>query len=67
VEPVTEAVLEAALRRTIAGARRLGELQFGQAQAHRRPGVACRWCPISTDCEPGRRWLDGLTDDTDWG
>jgi hypothetical protein len=66
IEPVTEAVLEAALRRTVAGVRRLAELQFGQVEARRRPGVACRWCRISTDCEPGRRWLDGMPDDPDW-
>jgi hypothetical protein len=66
IEPVTEDALEASLRRTVAGARRLAELKFADVEPHRRPGVVCRWCTISADCEPGRRWLDGVPDDPDW-
>ena len=52
---VDEDLLEAGLRRTIAGTRRLVELGAG-AEPALRPGPACAWCPVS-DCEAGRAWL----------
>jgi hypothetical protein len=61
-ELVTEDLLEAAVRRTISGANRLAQLQYGPSpEPQRRPGPPCRWCPVSADCEPGRAFLD---DDT---
>ena len=61
-EVVTEGLLEAALARTIDGARRLVELQFGGATPTRHPSVACRWCPVLHECPDGRAHLAG--DDT---
>ena len=59
VETVTDAVLESAVRRTVAGVRRIAQLRHGSGvEPVRRPGPPCRWCPISADCEPGRAWLD---------
>jgi PD-(D/E)XK nuclease superfamily len=63
VEIVTADVLESALRRTVAGVRRLAELEYRDATPRRVPGPPCRWCPISDDCEPGRTWLH---DTDDW-
>jgi PD-(D/E)XK nuclease superfamily len=67
VEVVTEQVLESAVRRTVAGVRRLVELRLADPPAEpvRRPGPPCRWCPISVDCTPGRAWLAG-EDAEDW-
>ena len=57
-EDVTEGTLVAAARRTAAGVLRLIELHHEQAEPARRPGPSCRWCPLSTDCAPGRAYLD---------
>lgn len=56
-EPVTEAVLDAALARTIDGVRRLTALRAGVAEPVLRPSGACRWCPHLAACDEGRRWL----------
>lgn len=56
-EDVTQAVLVAALHRTIAGIRRLVELERRGDEPRRRPGPPCRWCPLSEDCEPGLAYL----------
>jgi PD-(D/E)XK nuclease superfamily len=53
--PVDDGLLEAGVRRTAAGVRRLVELAAG-AEPVLRPGPACGWCPV-TDCETGRSWL----------
>lgn len=63
VELVTEDVLESALRRTVAGVRRLAALEYQDAEPRRVPGPPCRWCRISDDCEPGRGWLDEAAGD----
>lgn len=59
-EDVTEDVLEAAVRRTIAGGTKVVELALGL----RSPGVTanptCAWCPLRNDCEGGRDWASGL-------
>jgi CRISPR/Cas system-associated exonuclease Cas4 (RecB family) len=57
-EPVTVAVLEAAVRRTVDGAARLVALHHDGATPVLRPGTACRWCPLLESCEPGRTHLD---------
>ena len=59
VEVVTGPILESAVRRTVAGVRRIAQLRHGSGvEPVRRPGPPCRWCPISIDCQPGRAWLD---------
>lgn len=63
VEPVTEAVLESAARRTVHGAIRLAELRHGAASPTTRPGASCRWCPVLESCLEGKAFLaerDGL-------
>ncbi len=62
-EMVDENVLDAAVRRTVDGVRRLALLDRHPTEAVRKPGPPCRWCPISEDCEPGSAWL---TDHNDW-
>jgi hypothetical protein len=65
VEPVTEAILESATRRTIDGARRLADLRHGGAEPVKRTGAACRWCVVAASCVEGKSYLaerDGLDD-----
>jgi hypothetical protein len=57
-EMVTEDLLEAAIRRTIAGVQRLGRLRQRGEVPRRVPGHPCKWCPISDSCEPGSLWLE---------
>ena len=40
--------------RTVDGARRLFALRHGGAEPSRRPGPACRWCPLLDECEQGQ-------------
>lgn len=56
-EMVSEETLEVAVRRTIAGVQRLGQLRQG-AVPRKVPGHPCKWCPISDSCEPGKLWLE---------
>lgn len=58
-EDVTEATMHAALRRTMAGIERAIELQVEQATPVKRPGPACRWCPVQDDCAEGQAYLTG--------
>jgi len=53
VEEVSPAVLEAALARTIDGARKLIEVLRAQRAAMVSPGGLCGWCPIRSDCSEG--------------
>jgi CRISPR/Cas system-associated exonuclease Cas4 (RecB family) len=57
-EDVTEAVLVAAVRRTIAGIRRLIEIQILESEPVRRAGPPCRWCALAEDCSEGIAYLD---------
>jgi hypothetical protein len=50
-EEVTEGVLEAAVRRTVAAARKVIELELGLRSATRAVNVACRWCRLADQCE----------------
>ena len=67
VEEVDADVLDAALLRTVAGARRILELVLGLRTASVMPGRACGWCPIRHDCTSVRtaegddpeRWVTG--------
>ena len=55
VEDVTPALLRSTLRRTLDAVERMIELRHEGRPAERTPGVTCRWCPLATDCAPGRR------------
>lgn len=61
-ETVTVDVLDAAVARTVDGARRLAALRAGTAAPVFRPSPSCRWCPVLDGCDTGRRWLldDGI-------
>jgi len=58
-EHITEAVLDAAVRRTVDGILRLVELGDTSVVAVRKPGPPCRWCPIVAGCDPGTDWIEG--------
>lgn len=64
-EPVTEDVLQAAVRRTARGAIAIAELRSGRREPSVRPGVQCRWCPVAAGCEAGQRHLREIAGDTD--
>jgi CRISPR/Cas system-associated exonuclease Cas4 (RecB family) len=49
-EPVTADTLRAAVRRTVDGAIRLVEICHHDHPPVRRPGPACRWCPLRAGC-----------------
>jgi hypothetical protein len=49
-EEVTEPVLEAAVRRTVAAVTKLVELRLGLRTPSRTPNVTCRWCRLRDDC-----------------
>jgi hypothetical protein len=53
VEPVSEDLLVAAARRTIAGAEALHRLATG-GEAQRTPNPLCGWCDALPTCEPGQ-------------
>lgn len=56
VEDVDEDVLEAAVRRTVQGARAVLELRLGLRSPAITPNPACRWCPAREGCEGAGRW-----------
>lgn len=59
VEDVTEGNLRAALMRALDGIERHIELTVEGRPPQKRPGVACRWCPLQSECEEGRNFLHG--------
>ncbi|MEY4010827.1 MAG: hypothetical protein RLZZ93_1520 [Actinomycetota bacterium] len=56
-EEVSEGVLQAAVRRTAAGAIAIAELQLKSREPRVRPGMQCRWCPMAGECAEGQRHL----------
>lgn len=56
-EEVSEGVLQAAVRRTAAGAIAIAELQLKSREPRVRPGMQCRWCPMAGECVEGQRHL----------
>jgi hypothetical protein len=56
VEDVDEDVLEAAVRRTVQGARAVLEVRLGLRSPAITPNPACRWCPAREGCEGAGRW-----------
>jgi len=63
VEDVTEALLLTASRRMLDAVHAEIELTVEGREPVKRPGVSCRWCPLSSDCDEGRAYLDGRADD----
>jgi hypothetical protein len=58
-EPVTEAILHAALARTVDGIDRMVALLHGGDEPTRRTGPSCRWCPIVDSCDVGLAYVAG--------
>jgi hypothetical protein len=56
-EPVTEALLDATVARTVDGAKRMAALRTGAVAPAYRPSFGCRWCGALADCATGRAWL----------
>lgn len=61
-EDVTAATLASAVRRTVDGTRRIIELTRLDEPPTKRPGRACRWCPIQRSCEEGTAALARAAD-----
>lgn len=53
VEDVTEGVLRSATRRMLDAVNAEIELTVESREPVKRPGVACRWCPLRPDCAEG--------------
>ena len=64
-EEVSEGVLQAAVRRTAAGAIAIAELQLKSREPRVRPGMQCRWCPVAGECAEGQRHLREMAGDDD--
>lgn len=62
VEDVTEGVLQVAVRRTLDAIDAEIELQVEARPPVKRPGSACRWCPLQTECPEGQAHLASLDD-----
>jgi len=56
-EEVTEGVLQAAVKRIIAGVGRIIELRNGDREPATAPGPLCRFCPALDDCDTGQQHL----------
>lgn len=56
-EDVSERMIVTAMRRTLDGVNAMIELGSEGRTPVRRPGVSCRWCPISADCAEGQAYL----------
>jgi hypothetical protein len=57
VEDVSEGVLQAAVRRVVAGVQRIVAVELDKAEPARRPAAHCRWCPLSETCPQGIAYL----------
>jgi hypothetical protein len=56
-EDVTEGLLTSAAARAADGIVKLVELKVGQREPSRRPGPACRRCPLNESCDDGHAYL----------
>jgi len=63
-ERITDAVLRAAVARTVDGAERLVQILHGNDPPVTRAGAACRWCKALATCPEGKAFLHlgGATD-----
>lgn len=57
VEDVSEGVLQAAVRRVVAGVRLIVEIELDKREPTRRPAAHCRWCPLADTCSEGIAFL----------
>jgi hypothetical protein len=64
-EDVTEGLLQAAVRRTVAGTLLIAELALKEREPEIRAGAQCRWCPINEECETGAKFLRQINGEED--
>jgi hypothetical protein len=57
VEDVTEGVLQAAVRKTVDGIRKMVELQRDGREPVIRSGFFCSWCPLLESCTEGTKFI----------
>jgi hypothetical protein len=57
VEDVTEGVLQAAVRKTVDGVRKMVELQRDGREPVIRSGFFCSWCPLLDSCAEGTKFI----------
>jgi hypothetical protein len=57
VEDVSEGVLQAAVRRVVAGVLRIVAVELDKDEPTRRPAAHCPWCPLNEECAPGVAYL----------
>jgi hypothetical protein len=62
-EVVSEDTLAVAFERVVAGAEAAVALRHEGREPVLRPGAPCRWCPLRTTCEVGRRHLEERDED----
>ena len=65
VEDVTEGTLLAGLTRALAGIDKHIELKVEGRAPVKRPGFACRWCPLNNECIEGMAFLNRDLNDSD--
>ena len=65
-EDVTDAVLTAAAARLIDGTTRIVEVLGAEREPNLLAGPVCRWCPVLSDCDVGKRHLEVDTEDSGW-
>jgi len=65
VEDVTEGTLQAGLIRALAGIEKHIELKIEGRPPVKRPGFACRWCPLNNECIEGMAFLNRDLADSD--
>jgi CRISPR/Cas system-associated exonuclease Cas4 (RecB family) len=65
VEDVSEGVLQAAVRRVVAGVRMIIAVELDGRDPNKRPAAHCRWCPLNNSCTEGMAFLAGDTGDDD--
>jgi len=65
VEDVTHGTLQAGLTRALAGIEKHIELKIEGRPPVKRPGFACRWCPLNNECIEGMAFLNRDLADSD--
>lgn len=63
VEDVSEGVLQAAVRRVVAGVRNIVAVELDKREPTKRPAAHCRWCPLNESCAEGMAYLSRDVDD----
>jgi hypothetical protein len=63
VEDVSEGVLQAAVRRVVAGVRAIVAIELDKREPTKRPAAHCRWCPLNDSCSEGIAFLSRDPDD----